>query len=80
MSNSLPYVLLLGTVAIGLSVFLYVVLDPTVSAIVATDAWNSGSQETMAGRERLEAMWSAGLVVVISGVSLSVLWASRRGR
>lgn len=80
MSNSLPYVLLLAAVSLGMFAFLYGVLDIIVDAVVQTEVWASGSEETMSGRNRLEAMWSFLPVAIVTGVSVSVLWASRRGR
>lgn len=80
MSNSLPYVLLLAVISLGLFALLFGVLDSIVDAVVQTEAWTSGSEETMSGRNRLEAMWNFLPAAVVTGVSMSVLWASRRGR
>ncbi|MCU4926921.1 hypothetical protein OB905_13180 [Halobacteria archaeon AArc-dxtr1] len=77
--TSLPYMLLLGAVSFVLMTYLYVVLDPVVTEIVGTSAWQDGSEETMAGRERLLAMWDVALILGLTGIGLTILWASRRG-
>ena len=77
--TSLPYVLLLATFALAISAFFYAIFDPVIGAIVDTPQWTDGSAETTAGRQRLLAMWDYALVLMVTAISFTVLWASRRG-
>lgn len=77
-TGSLPYVLLLAVVAIGVSVYLWAILDAAVAEIVVTESWTGGSEETERGRDHILTMWDFALAMVITSVSISVLIASRR--
>lgn len=80
MRGSLPYMLLLATIGLALGIFFWGVNDFLIGEFVALDVWHEGSPETMAGRERMLAMWDHMPIILVTGISLSLLWASRRGR
>ena len=78
-SGSLPYVLLLAAVTIGVSVLLWTTIDYAVGELFATAAWGEGSEHADRGHAHLEDLWGWTLALVITSVSLSVIVASRRG-
>lgn len=80
MRGSLPYILLLSAVAVGLSAFLWGVMDTFVAEVVATSVWDDGSEDAMIGRDHVLALWDWALLLAMISIVLSVIWASRRGR
>lgn len=79
MANSLPYILLLSAVGLGFAIYLISILDPVVAEMAATDAWASGNEHTMAGRQRLRLIWDNMIPISVVAICMTLLWASRRG-
>lgn len=80
MPRSLPYLVLTAAIAIPIGVLLWGVLDVAVAGFVNSVPWqNPIYPEGGQGQERVLMMWDYGLFFLISSLSISFLWASRRG-
>lgn len=80
-SGSLPYVFVLGLFTFGLIGALWGLLDTAmVDMLIQQSQWSSGSSQAMLIRQYIRQSWNALLLIVVLGIGVEAIVASRLDR
>lgn len=79
MARSLPYVLIVAAIGLGVSAYLYILFDQVAAEIFASGTWGTGGEHVVQGQSYLREMWGRLLLVILTGGATTIIIASRRG-
>lgn len=77
MARSLPYVLLMAVIGLGISAYLFILFDQVAAEIFASGTWGTGGPDATEGQQYVREMWGRTLLLILTGGASTIVIISR---